>query len=378
MNWLWLCMMSLASADILQTPPLEDKENASKILSISQRMLRKENGIRVKQGRFLVPKKGYRYRVFVEGISGEVNALALAKRLQSIWDSVELITDAGQSKLFDAEKEAFQLIVPKEELPSVDREKNTETKDDQTSVEEESAPKYELEAKKSDGMKISIADVLNQAKTAMEVLEQRWEGIQTEKFFFERELSHNGKKVRVHHRFFQKGDAMRLEIAIKEGEGDDSTTILTPNGKGLLATQDTKQERSAARTQEILKTFTSKSHLSILLNFPKDVQSNGPWRNLDGIEKLEKAWRLYLTDEEQTGVIRQAIFSEKEGWLLQLIVRDEEGLLEYRWTDYTDIGGEVFVPFRIMRIRNGFVQETIVIESLYFDTPIDESLFSFE
>ena len=377
MNWLWLCMMSLANADVLQTPPLEEKESAQKILSISQRMLRKEKGVTVKQGRFLVPQKGYRYRVVVEGVSGDANALTLAKRLHGIWDAVELITDAGQSKIYDVEKDVFELVVPEEKLQSVEQEP-TATMEQNTTTEEEVAQKYELEDKPATGMKITISDVLQQAKTAMEALENRWEGISSEKFFFERELLHNGKKVRVHHRFFQKGDAMRLEISIKEGEGEDSTTILTPNGKGVLAVQDKKQERSAARTQEILKTFTSRSQLSILLNFPKDVQSNGPWRNLDGLEKLEQAWRLYLTDEEQTGVIRQAIFSEKEGWLLQLVVRDEDGLLEYRWTDYTEIGGDVFVPFRITRIRNGFVQETIVIESLYLDTSIEETLFSIE
>ena len=34
---------------------------------------------------------------------------------------------------------------------------------------------------------------------------KRWDGIQSELFFFERELLHDGKKVRVDHRFFQKG-----------------------------------------------------------------------------------------------------------------------------------------------------------------------------
>ena len=42
---------------------------------------------------------------------------------------------------------------------------------------------------------------------------------------------------------------MRLEINIKEGVGEDSTTILTPKGKGFLSVKDKKTERSALRTQ---------------------------------------------------------------------------------------------------------------------------------
>ena len=169
---------------------------------------------------------------------------------------------------------------------------------------------------------------------------------------------------------------MRLEIKIEEGVGEDSTTILTPKGKGFLSVKDKKTERSALRTQEILKTFSSKAQLSILLNFPKDVRSNGPWRSLDSFDKIKDAWRVFIKNDESRGVIKQAIFSEKEGWLIQLIIRDEKGDLEYRWTDYTDLGDGTFVPFTITRIRNGYVQETIFIQNLYFDVSLNDHLFS--
>ena len=115
-----------------------------------------------------------------------------------------------------------------------------------------------------------------------------------------------------------------------------------------------------------------------MVSFPKDVQSNGPWRLLDSVEKVNNGWRLYQNDPELGGTIKQAVFSEKEGWLVQLIIRDEEGELEYRWTDYTDIGDGTFVPFQITRIRNGYIQETIKVKTLYFDSEIADSRFIIE
>jgi hypothetical protein len=270
------------------------------------------------------------------------------------------------------------LVLPDESIqqsPKVEAKVEAEEEVREDAVK---AEKLNQELKEKGVLKPVATDILQYASKGMEPLSKRWDTITSEQFFFERELLHDGKKVRVDHRFFQKGDAMRLEITIKEGEGEDSVTILTPKGKGVLSINDTKQERSADRTQEILKTFTSRAQLSILASFPKDVQSNGPWRTLDGVEKLDGAWKLHQKDPEQGGTITQAIFSEKEGWLVQLIVRDEQGDLEYRWTDYTDIGDGTFLPFRITRIRNGYVQETIKVESLYFDRKIPDSRFKLE
>jgi hypothetical protein len=377
MNWIWIWILSIAHADLLQTPPLESKKEADKILSISKRMLRKEKGVKVKRGRFLVPKRGYRYRVVVEGVSDGKKAIALATRLQSIWSDVEMVTDAGQMKRFDGKKNVFLVVLPEESGISVIREEKKISSSNEE-VEPKKADRLDISANKKGLVEPKVSDILNYATKSMEVLVKKWETVKTEKFVFERELLHEGKKVRVHHRFFKKGDAMRLEIEMKEGEGENSTTVLTPSGKGLLSVQDKKQERSAARTQEILKTFSSYSQLSILLRFPKDVESNGPWRSLDGVEHLQGAWRLFPKDEELGGTIKQAVFSEKEGWLIQLVVQDEEGELEYRWTDYTDLGDGTFVPFRITRIRNGYVQETIKIENLYFGIEIDDALFALE
>ena len=376
MNWVILGWFGIAQADMLQTSPLDSKKDADKILSISKRMLRKEKGIKVRKGRYLIPQKGYRYRVVVEGVNDEERSKKLASRLQGIWEEVELVSDTGQIKRFEKESKTFSLVLPVESIVHQTQEEKEEQEDQKQDASR--AEDVVQEVQEKGFVQPVVTDILQHAKKGMEPLSKRWDGIKSEQFFFERELLHDGKKVRVDHRFFQKGDAMRLEIQIQEGEGEDSVTVLTPKGKGLLSVNDTKQERSADRTQEILKTFTSKSQFSILASFPKDVQSNGPWRLLDGVEKLQNAWRLYQKDPETGGTIKQAIFSEKEGWLVQLIVRDEEGDLEYRWTDYTDIGDGTFVPFQITRIRNGYIQETIKVKTLYFDSEIADSRFILE
>ena len=202
MNWIVLGWLCTANADMLQTPPLESKKDADKILSISKRMLRKEKGIKVKRGRYLVPRKGYRFRVVVEGLNDLERSKKLASRLQGIWEEVELVSDSGQTKRFEKESNTFSLILPAESIvQQVEEEiqEGTEEKFDPSKAED--VPR---EPQEKSLVQPVVTDILQHAKRGMEPLSKRWDGIQSEQFFFERELTHDGKSVRVDHRFFQK------------------------------------------------------------------------------------------------------------------------------------------------------------------------------
>ena len=375
MSGLWLWLLSFSYADMLQTPPIDNKKEANKILSLSKRMLRKEKGLSIRRGRFLVPKKGYKYRVVIDGIRNEEKAGKLASRLIGVWSGIELVTSSGQNKVYNEGGKSFELTLPTENTEII-KKSETEEKSVEPTVSLEEAGPLNTQSEKKDLVAPSVEDILSHAAKSMDTMAKKWENVKSEQFVFVRELTHKDQKIKTKHTFLQKGDAMRLEINIKEGVGEDSTTILTPKGKGFLSVKDKKTERSALRTQEILKTFSSRAQLSILLNFPKDVRSNGPWRSLNAFDKIKDAWRVFVKEDDSKGVIKQAIFSEKEGWLIQLIVRDEKGDLEYRWTDYTDLGDGTHVPFTITRIRNGYVQETISIQNLYFDVSLNDNLFS--
>ena len=128
MNWIVLGWFCVAQADMLQTPPLESKKDADKILSISKRMLRKEKGVKVKRGKYLVPQKGYRFRVVVEGVNDLERAKKLASRLQGIWEEVELVSDAGQTKRFDKDSNLFSLVLPDEVIVQQTAEKEGQEK----------------------------------------------------------------------------------------------------------------------------------------------------------------------------------------------------------------------------------------------------------
>ena len=52
----------------------QQKKKRIKILSLSKRMLRKERGLSIRRGRFLVPQKGYKYRVVIDGVRNEEKA----------------------------------------------------------------------------------------------------------------------------------------------------------------------------------------------------------------------------------------------------------------------------------------------------------------
>ena len=294
MSGLWLWLLSFAYADMLQTPPIDNKKEADKILSLSKRMLRKERGLSIRRGRFLVPQKGYKYRVVIDGVRDEEKAGMLASRLIGVWSGIELVTSSGQNKVYDEGGKSFALTLPTKNTEVV-TETNTEATTVEPTVKVEEAASLDTKAEKKDIIAPSVEDILSYAAQSMTKMAQKWENVKSEQFVFVRELTHNDQKIKTKHTFLQKGDAMRLEIKIEEGVGEDSTTILTPKGKGFLSVKDKKTERSALRTQEILKTFSSKAQLSILLNFPKDVRSNGPWRSLDSFDKIKDAWRAYST-----------------------------------------------------------------------------------
>ena len=175
---------------------------------------------------------------------------------------------------------------------------------------------------------------------------------------------------------------MKLDLAVEEGQGEDSTTVLTPAGKGLLAVNGESVERSSLRTKEILNKFSSKQIFSILLNFSKDVNTDGPWRELRQVEKIKsntlQAWRLFQDDESKAGTILQAIFTQKEGWLLQIIIQDTKGRLEYRLTEYTNLGDDTYLPFHMEKIRNGELEETVIVENLFLGNPIEDEVFSID
>ena len=374
--FVWLIMMMIAHAAILQSAPLDTKDEAKKLLSISKRLLKKEKGIKLRHGKFLVPKVGYRYRVIIEGRFGEDRAKSLAKKVYSSWTNVELLTEDKVLKKYNADGHDFERPKSTERIAQkTEEDKPTGTEPPETEIEDQKASELEVEKGKEGIVKPKIDDILLFAVESMSKISAKWGKEDSEKFEFIRKLHHGGKYMETKHLFLRSGDSMRLEVTILEGEGENSTTVLTPSGKGILKVNDKSAERSSIRTKETLKTFSSEWLLSVLLNFENDVQTDGPWRQLDAFEKLEGAWRLYHSSGGDTQRIQQAIISEKEGWLIQLVLNDEKGALEYRWTEYTDLGEGTFVPFKMERIRNGTVEEVIIIEHLFLGIEIPKEKF---
>ena len=138
MSGLWLWLLSFSYADMLQTPPIDSKKEADKLLSLSKRMLRKERGLSIRRGRFLVPQKGYKYRVVIDGVRNEEKAGELASRLIGVWSGIELVTSSGQNKVYNEGGKSFDITLPTKNTEVVTEEK-TEVKTVEPAVELEEA-----------------------------------------------------------------------------------------------------------------------------------------------------------------------------------------------------------------------------------------------
>ena len=118
-----------------------------------------------------------------------------------------------------------------------------------------------------------------------------WSNAKTEELSFTRTLHDPSIQtpLKASHLFLRDGDAMRL-VSIIEG-GQNSTTVLDSEGKSWLLFGE-RSVREVGRESKVLKRFSSQALYSVLLNFSNDIETNGPWRSLNSVDKTGVGWVL--------------------------------------------------------------------------------------
>ena len=209
-------------------------------------------------------------------------------------------------------------------------------------------------------------DVFIHAKNAHQLSIQAKE----ETFFFYRMLPQDG--TTVYHEFFQKGEAMRLDITVEKGEGVNSTTVLPDEGEAWVHTDEKMVSRNAIRTKELLERFSAQNILSVPFHFSEDVQSDSEWQDLLRVKDGDDVWILEADKSE--GLISASF--HKTSWLLNHIeVSDGSHVLEYEFQDYRNIDQVGMIPFIIQIYDEEVLTEEVRVKKYEISHGLSDDLF---
>lgn len=201
----------------------------------------------------------------------------------------------------------------------------------------------------------------------------------TLRFSYERIVPVSGGTLVAHNEFLRRGDALRLEIEIREGEGVDSTTTLTEEQKGFVAVDGEVLERDGGRTLEMLERFSPEAVLSIPLGLPEDVETAAAWRGLETVRQEEvsgqQLWIVKGNVQDDGMGLREAAFDAEQQRLVWVVWAAESGEVTFRYTDYRTLGEDLVVPFKTRIERDGALVEEISVALLELDPELEARLF---
>lgn len=252
-------------------------------------------------------------------------------------------------------------------------------------VTEPSAPAAEPKPeRKPRGERLPEADTLLQAAVkahgGSDGAGNRLRAADTLRFSYDRMVPVSGGTLVAHNEFLRRGDALRLVIEIREGEGVNSTTTLTEEKKGFVAVEGQVTERDGGRTLEMLERFSPEAVLSIPLGLPEDVATAAAWRDLQTVRQEDASGRqLWVVRGEprEDGLgLREAAFDAEQQRLAWVVWVAESGEVTFRYTDYRTLGEDLVVPFKTRIERDGALVEEISVASLELDPELEARLFT--
>ncbi|MBM74647.1 MAG: hypothetical protein CMK59_04530 [Proteobacteria bacterium] len=341
--------------------------------------------------RFFVGGEGYRYRLQIQ-TQDDLNSEDLKNKGCVVYElpsEEDLKQESRESSMRSRQRKSAVSVDQSEEQREQDKSlenESVELSTDQASEERaKSQPKLiqrlRFRTEEDGAVKKEVLpqpiEILRNSKEQHEQLSASWKEAKTEHLVYERVLYDplEEQPLIVEHQYWKQGVAMRLEVNIRQGEGVNSTTIFSPEGKGWVYTGKNYDVAQEKLTEQILKRFSLEGLLSILLNFPEDLISSGPWRLLENIEEVDEEWVLTpLSLKEQIQRVKIGIQSEL---IHSVSIKDleTEAEIEYRFLDYRFHEQHGFIPWRIEVFHNGYPYEMIVLSKIEINQELGLELF---
>jgi hypothetical protein len=352
-------LMNLAMAEILLLSEDLSKDAATELTTQCETLIDAQQlrSLEIRSSRFYISGQGYQYRVVIAGLDNRDSAVALQENLLTQNVSMTLQID-GQSESPSIAIQTTESSAPKiqDSTPTVVSVEQGDKKGESKYLGSRERP--------------SVDDVVLHAQEAHQVLRDGWLKSTQEQFYFYRRLPQEG--TNIHHRYYQQGKNLRLDITIKNGEGVNSTTVLPEDGEAWIQSSDKVIPGNAARTQELLTRFSSKNILSVPFNFAQDVSESEEWNAFTKVKREGDRWMLSGSRHE---VLKAASFY-RDTWLIAMVEVNNAGkTMTYEFTDYREIESLGSIPHIVQIFDEGQLVEEIQIESLTFIEAIPDSMF---
>ena len=352
MIWLLSLLCQVAFGEILVVSDNITQEESQRLSDDVASILQGKEDLEIRTSRFFVKGEGYKYRVVIAGFSSQDSAVSCQQDL------------GEKGKVFEVQLNGQTYRAPEKEEK---QERRTEKAAPKELPEEVQRLEPVKEKKKfRDRLIPEVGDVFIHAKNSHQMNAQ----IEGEIFFFYRMLPQDG--TTVYHEFYQKGDAMRLDITVEKGEGVNSTTVLPDEGEAWVHTDEKVVSRNAIRTKELLERFSAENILSVPFHFSEDVQSDSEWQDLVRVKDGDDVW--ILESDKSDGLISASF--HKTSWLLNHIeVSDGSHVLEYEFQDYRKIDQAGMIPFVIQIYNEEVLSEEIRIKKYEISQGLSDELF---
>lgn len=202
---------------------------------------------------------------------------------------------------------------------------------------------------------------------------------QAVRFTYERRVPEREGTLLATNEFLRSGDAIRLNVTIRQGKGQDSVTTLTEARKGWVKVGERTLERDGARTLEVLERFAPESILAIPLGLPDDVETAAAWRGLKTKERRmvgeHEVWLLTGTVEPGGVGLREAAFDVEGRQLRWVSWAAEHGDVTFFYEDYRELDRDLVVPFSTRIEQEGNVIEEIRVAQLELEPELASGLF---
>lgn len=354
-----LFLMNLALAEILLLSEDLSKEAAINLTTQCETLIdvQQLRSLEIRSSRFYISGQGYQYRVVIAGLENRDSAVALQEKL--------LVQDVSMTLQVDGQSEIPSVSIKTAESNISQIEEQTPTVVSRKRENQQSESKYLGSRERP-----SVDDVVLHAQEAHQVLRDGWLRSTQEQFYFYRRIPQEG--TNIHHRYYQQGKNLRLDITIKNGEGVNSTTVLPEDGEAWIQSSDKVIPGNAARTQELLTRFSSKNILSVPFHFAKDVSESEEWNSFTKVKREGDRWKLSGSRHE---VLKSASFY-RDSWLIAMVEVSNAGkTMTYEFTDYRNIDSLGAIPHIVQIFDEGQLVEEIQIESLTFIEEIPDSMF---
>jgi hypothetical protein len=200
-------------------------------------------------------------------------------------------------------------------------------------------------------------------------------------FVFDRKITGDEGPIRVHNRYFREGEALRLEVYIREGTGKDSVTVLSPEGKGWIIAEGQTVPRDASRVRDVAMRFSPEEILAVSLGIAEDMHTAGSWTGLravaldeDGAVVVLRPPEGAVPDPGMDGLV-EATFHTDPVTLASVTWSTEGGRIRFSFSDYRAVTPELVVPFKMEVHQDETKVEEIEVHELQLDPTLPEGLF---